>query len=81
MYLKGIGKCPKKPKQEFRDDGFFITGDIGTMDERQLPYPSWAALRTSLYLGGYNVYPKEIEIILDDVEGVYESASHRRAPS
>ena len=49
MYLKGIGKCLKKPKQEFRDDGFFITGDIGTMDERQLPYPLWAAQRTSLY--------------------------------
>ena len=64
---------PEKTKQEFRDDGFFITGDIGTIDSDN--YLSIVGRSKDLIIsGGYNVYPKEIEIILDDVEGVYESA-------
>ena len=64
---------PEETKQEFREDGFFITGDIGTMDHNN--YLSIVGRSKDLIIsGGYNVYPKEIEIILDDVDGVYESA-------
>ena len=71
--FKGYWQMPEKTKQEFRDDGFFITGDIGTIDSDN--YLSIVGRSKDLIIsGGYNVYPKEIEIILDDVEGVYESA-------
>ena len=71
--FKGYWQMPEKTKQEFREDGFFITGDIGTMDDDN--YLSIVGRSKDLIIsGGYNVYPKEIEIILDDVEGVYESA-------
>ena len=71
--FKGYWQMPEKTKQEFRDDGFFITGDIGTIDGDN--YLSIVGRSKDLIIsGGYNVYPKEIEIILDDIEGVYESA-------
>jgi malonyl-CoA/methylmalonyl-CoA synthetase len=71
--FKGYWQMPEKTKQEFREDGFFITGDLGTMDGDN--YLSIVGRSKDLIIsGGYNVYPKEIEIILDDVEGVYESA-------
>lgn len=64
---------PEKTKEEFRDDGFFITGDIGVIDEKN--YLSIVGRSKDLIIsGGFNVYPKEIELILDDIEGVYESA-------
>ena len=63
---------PEETKQEFREDGFFITGDIGTMDDDN--YLSIVGRSKDLIIfGGYNVYPKKIEIILDDVDEVYES--------
>jgi len=71
--FKGYWQMPEKTKEEFRDDGFFITGDIGVMDEKN--YLSIVGRSKDLIIsGGFNVYPKEIELILDDVEGVYESA-------
>jgi malonyl-CoA/methylmalonyl-CoA synthetase len=71
--FKGYWQMPEKTKAEFRDDGFFITGDIGVMDEKN--YLSIVGRSKDLIIsGGFNVYPKEIELILDDVDGVYESA-------
>ena len=71
--FNGYWQMPEKTKQEFREDGFFITGDLGTMDRDN--YLSIVGRSKDLIIsGGYNVYPKEIEIILDDVKGVYESA-------
>jgi len=71
--FKGYWQMPEKTKEEFRDDGFFITGDVGVMDNNN--YLSIVGRSKDLIIsGGFNVYPKEIELILDDVEGVYESA-------
>lgn len=71
--FKGYWQMPEKTKEEFRDDGFFITGDIGVIDEKN--YLSIVGRSKDLIIsGGFNVYPKEIELILDDIEGVYESA-------
>ena len=80
MYLKGIGKCPKKQSKSFVTMVSLLPVTLvpSTSDN----YLSIVGRSKDLIIsGGYNVYPKEIEIILDDVEGVYESAIHRRAPS
>jgi len=59
--------------QAFTADGFFITNDVARLDNDGRV---WISGRSSdlIISGGYNVYPKEIELLLDDVEGVVESA-------
>ena len=71
--FKGYWNMPEKTKEELRDNGFFITGDLGMIDEQG--YVSIIGRSKDLIItGGYNVYPKEIEILIDDLEGVVESA-------
>ena len=71
--FSGYWNMPEKTKEELREDGFFITGDIATRDERG--YISIVGRAKDLIIsGGYNVYPKEIELLIDDVPGVLESA-------
>src|SRR5690606_15794019 len=71
--FKGYWRMPDKTRAEFRDDGYFITGDVGVMDERG--YVSIVGRNKDLVItGGYNVYPKEIETEIDRKDGVAESA-------
>jgi malonyl-CoA/methylmalonyl-CoA synthetase len=71
--FKGYWRMPEKTKAEFRDDGFFISGDLGLIDE--LGYLSIVGRDKDMIItGGYNVYPAEIENALDALEGVAESA-------
>ena len=64
---------PEKTAESFRDDGFFITGDMAVRDEDG--YVSIVGRDKDLIIsGGLNVYPKEVEGLVDDVEGVLESA-------
>ena len=64
---------PEKTKEELREDGFFITGDLGLVDEDG--YLQIIGREKDLIIsGGFNVYPKEIELVLDDQPGVVESA-------
>lgn len=71
--FKGYWRMPEKTKAEFRDDGFFITGDLGKIDERG--YVHIVGRGKDLVIsGGYNVYPKEIETEIDLFPGVMESA-------
>ncbi len=71
--FKGYWRMPEKTKTEFRDDGFFITGDIGRIDQRD--YVHILGRGTDLVItGGLNVYPKEIESEIDALAGVVESA-------
>ena len=69
----GYWRQPEKTRQEFCEDGFFKTGDLG----------EWGADGTLriygrdkdlIISGGFNVYPKEIELVLDAIPGVEESA-------
>jgi malonyl-CoA/methylmalonyl-CoA synthetase len=69
----GYWRMPEKTKAEFRGDGFFITGDIGMIDARGYVHIAGRA-KDLVITGGYNVYPKEVEIELDAIEGVIESA-------
>ncbi|MFK3666812.1 malonyl-CoA synthase [Ochrobactrum teleogrylli] len=71
--FKGYWNMPEKTKAEFRHDGFFITGDLGLIDERG--YIHIVGRGKDLVIsGGYNIYPKEIESEIDLLDGVFESA-------
>jgi malonyl-CoA/methylmalonyl-CoA synthetase len=64
---------PQKTKEEFTADGFFITGDVGRRDSDGRVWISGRA-KDLIISGGYNVYPKEVELVLDELDGVTESA-------
>jgi malonyl-CoA/methylmalonyl-CoA synthetase len=71
--FQGYWRMPEKTKAEFRKDGFFITGDLGTVGPDG--YLRIVGRGKDLIItGGLNVYPREIESLLDDVAGVEESA-------
>jgi malonyl-CoA/methylmalonyl-CoA synthetase len=66
-------RMPGKTAEEFTRDGYFITGDVGQQDADGRVWISGRA-KDLIISGGYNVYPKEIELILDELPGVTESA-------
>ena len=66
-------RMPEKTREEFTPDGFFITGDVGRQDADGRVWISGRA-KDLIISGGYNVYPKEIELALDEMAGVVESA-------
>ncbi|MEP3467946.1 AMP-binding protein, partial [Marinobacter alexandrii] len=69
----GYWQMPDKTAAELRSNGFFITGDLGKIDEDG--YVQIVGRNKDLIIsGGYNIYPKEIELLLDDQPGVLESA-------
>jgi len=71
--FQGYWQMPEKTAEELRDDGWFITGDLATQDSDG--YVTIVGRSKDLIItGGFNVYPKEIEGLIDDVPGVLESA-------
>ena len=69
----GYWNMPEKTREELRENGFFITGDLGFIDDQG--YLQIVGRNKDLIIaGGYNIYPKEIELILDNQPGVFESA-------
>ncbi|MEP4340691.1 MAG: malonyl-CoA synthase, partial [Lentilitoribacter sp.] len=71
--FKGYWQMPEKTAEELRANGFFITGDLGQFDKDG--YLQIVGRNKDLIIsGGYNIYPKEIELLLDQEENVLESA-------
>ncbi|WP_081161992.1 malonate--CoA ligase [Ensifer aridi] len=71
--FKGYWRMPEKTAAEFTADGFFISGDLGKIDRRG--YVHIVGRSKDLVIsGGYNIYPKEVEGEIDQLEGVAESA-------
>ncbi len=71
--FQGYWRMPEKTAEELRGDGWFITGDIGQFDaDGYLEIVGRA--KDLVITGGYNVYPREVEMALDAVPGVVESA-------
>jgi malonyl-CoA/methylmalonyl-CoA synthetase len=71
--FQGYWQMPEKTAEELRENGFFITGDLGKIDEDG--YLHIVGRNKDLIIsGGYNIYPKEIELLLDNEAGVLESA-------
>jgi malonyl-CoA/methylmalonyl-CoA synthetase len=71
--FKGYWRMPEKTQAEFRDDGFFITGDLGKIDPDGYVHILGRG-KDLVISGGFNVYPKEIESEIDAMPGVIESA-------
>ena len=71
--FSGYWRMPEKTAEDFTVDGYFITGDVGRLDPDGRVWISGRA-KDLIISGGYNVYPKEIELILDELPGVSESA-------
>ena len=71
--FKGYWRMPEKTRAEFTDDGYFRTGDMGKYDANG--YLTIVGRSKDLVItGGYNVYPKEIETLIDEMPEVSESA-------
>ncbi len=71
--FQGYWQMPEKTAEELRPDGWFITGDLGVVDADG--YVTIVGRAKDLIItGGFNVYPKEIEALIDDIPGVLESA-------
>ena len=69
----GYWKMPDKTAEDFTEDGFFNTGDKGSIDDDG--YVSIVGRSKDMVItGGLNVYPKEVELYIDDLPGVKESA-------
>jgi malonyl-CoA/methylmalonyl-CoA synthetase len=71
--FKGYWRNPEKTAAEFTTDGFFITGDLGHFNEQGYLVISGRA-KDLIITGGFNVYPKEIEDVIDAMDDVLESA-------
>ncbi|WEX73949.1 malonyl-CoA synthase [Sinorhizobium numidicum] len=71
--FKGYWRMPEKTAAEFTSDGFFISGDLGKIDKDG--YVHIVGRSKDLVIsGGYNIYPKEVEGEIDQLDGVAESA-------
>ncbi|WP_425043517.1 malonate--CoA ligase [Primorskyibacter sp. S87] len=69
----GYWQMPEKTAEELRENGFFITGDLGRVDEDGYVHIVGRG-KDLIISGGYNVYPKEVELEIDELPGVDESA-------
>lgn len=71
--FNGYWNMPEKTREELRENGFFITGDLVQKDEDG--YIQIVGRGKDLIIsGGFNIYPKEVEQVLDDQPGVLETA-------
>ena len=71
--FKGYWRMPEKTAADFTEDGFFITGDLGKIDANG--YVAIVGREKDLIIsGGYNIYPKEVELVLNEIPGVVETA-------
>jgi len=71
--FQGYWQMPDKTAEDLRPDGWFITGDLATRDAEG--YITIVGRAKDLVItGGFNVYPKEVEEVLDTLPGIAESA-------
>ena len=69
--FQGYWRMPEKTAEEFRD-GWFVTGDLGRIEDGYVQIVGRS--KDLIISGGFNVYPKEVEAVLDALPGVLESA-------
>ena len=69
----GYWKMPEKNLEIFTSDGFFKTEDLGRFDKDGY-FEIVGRLKDLIISGGLNIYPKEIENILNMIDGIEESA-------
>jgi malonyl-CoA/methylmalonyl-CoA synthetase len=71
--FKGYWRMPEKTRAEFREDGYFISGDLGFIDDKGYVRISGRG-KDLIISGGFNVYPAEVEGAIEALPGVAECA-------
>ncbi len=71
--MVGYYKDEEKTREVFTPEGFFRTGDLGTMDKRGILYIRGRSKNMILGPNGENIYPEEIEAVINSKEIVSES--------
>ena len=71
--MLGYYKDPKRTKSVFTEDGWFRTSDIAVQDEKGRFYIKGRNSNMILGPSGENIYPEEIENVINNIEGVSES--------
>jgi malonyl-CoA/methylmalonyl-CoA synthetase len=71
--FSGYWRKSEKTAEVFRADGFFVTGDLARIDEEGR-VSIVGRSKDLIISGGFNVYPKEVELVIDALEGISESA-------
>ena len=71
--FSGYWRNPHKTAEDHTADGWFISGDLATIDDHGVVRIVGRA-KDLIISGGYNIYPKEIELVIDAIDGVAESA-------
>lgn len=71
--FRGYWRKPDRTAEDFRPDGYFITGDLGQIDEQGYVHIMGRS-KDLIITGGFNVYPKEVEDVINALPGVAESA-------
>ena len=71
--MLGYYKDPQRTKSVFTEDGWFRTSDIAVMDSKGRYHIKGRNNNMILGPSGENIYPEEIENVINNVEGVAES--------
>lgn len=71
--FQGYWRMPEKTAEELAGDGWFKTGDLGLIDEDGYVVIVGRG-KDMIISGGFNIYPKEVELLIDELPGVLESA-------
>ncbi|MBQ4285208.1 MAG: AMP-binding protein [Bacteroidales bacterium] len=71
--MLGYYKDPERTLKVLDDEGWFHTNDIATVDENNYYYIKGRLNNTILGPSGENIYPEEIEQVINNIEGVEES--------
>jgi malonyl-CoA/methylmalonyl-CoA synthetase len=71
--FKGYWRSPEKTAAEFRPDGYFMSGDLGFQDDKGYIHIV-GRNRDLIISGGINVYPAEVEGVIEEIEGVAQCA-------
>ncbi|MBS4013696.1 MAG: AMP-binding protein [Bacteroidetes bacterium] len=71
--MKGYYKEPEKTREVFTEDGWFKTGDLGAFDEDGYLYIRGRLKNMIIGPSGENIYPEDIEAVINNQSGVLES--------
>lgn len=71
--MKGYYKEPKLTQEVFTEDGWFKTGDLGVFDKKNRLYIKGRLKNMIVGASGENIYPEEIESVINNFRHVLES--------
>lgn len=76
--MLGYFKDPEKTAEVLSPDGWFRTGDLAILDKKGNVYLKGRSKNMILGASGENIYPEEIEAIINEMDGVVESVVYEQ---